>query len=77
MESVGQQASSAVTGTAVEEHLDEGLFQQFMAKNPIWDFYSLTKEQYVAKGRDDKIELMRKYYYEMKNGEHCLFSFFV
>ena len=62
MESVGQQASSAVTGTAVEEHFDEGLFQQFMAKNPIWDFYSLTKEQYVAKGRDDKIELMRKYY---------------
>ena len=68
LESVDQQASSAVAGTVVEEQFDEGLFQQFMAKNPIWDFHSLTKEQYVAKGRDDKIELMRKYYYEMKNG---------
>ena len=59
LESVDQQASSAVAGTAVEEQFDEGLFQQFMAKSPIWDFHSLTKVQYIAKGRDDKIELMR------------------
>ena len=77
LESVDQQASSAVAGAVVEEQFDEGLFQQFMAKIPIWDFHSLTMEQYIAKGRDDKIRLMRKYYYEIKNGEHCLFSFFV
>ena len=48
--------------TAVKEQFDEGLFQQFMAKSPIWDFHSLTKEQYLAKGRDQKLELMENYY---------------
>ena len=59
LESVDQQASSAALNTAVEEQLDEGLFQQFMTKNLVWDFHSLTKEQYLAKGRDKKLELMK------------------
>ena len=61
LESVDQQASSAAVNTAVEGKFDEGLFQQFMAKNPVWDFHSLTKEQYLAKGRDEKLELMVNY----------------
>ena len=62
LESVDQQASSAVADIAVKEQFDEGLFQQFMAKNPIWDFHSLTKEQYLAKGRDQKLELKKNDY---------------
>ena len=61
LESVNQQASSAAMNTAVEGKFDEGLFQQFMTKNPVWDFHSLTKEQYLAKGRDEKLELMENY----------------
>ena len=61
LESVDQQASSAAVNTAVEGKFDERLFQQFMAKNPVWDFHSLTKEQYLAKGRDEKLELMVNY----------------
>ena len=76
LESVDQQASSAVAGATVEEQFDEGLFHQFMTKNPIWDFYSLTREQYVAKGRDDKLALMKKCYYDMKNDELLLFFVF-
>ena len=31
-----------------EDEIDEQLFQQFMLKNPIWNFDSLTREQYLA-----------------------------
>ena len=73
LESVNQQASSAAMSTAVKEQFDEGLLQQFMAKNTVWDFHTLTKEQYLAKGRDQKLELMKNYYYTMKNDEPLLF----
>ena len=43
-ETVDHQSSSAVIGAAAEEQFDEGLFQQFMARNPVWDFHSLSKE---------------------------------
>ena len=58
LESVDQQASSAAMNliAVTKEQFDEGLFQHFMAKNPVWDFHSLTKEQYLAKGRDQKLE---------------------
>ena len=75
LEAVDQQASSAASTAAAEEQLDEALFQQFMSKNPVWDFHSLSKEQYMAKGRDDKLALTRQYYYEMKNGEQRSFLF--
>ena len=73
LESVNQQASSVAMSTAVKEQFDEGLLQQFMAKNTVWDFHTLTKEQYLAKGRDQKLELMKNYYYTMKNDEPLLF----
>ena len=76
LESVDQQASSAALSTALEKQFDEGLFQKFMAKNPVQDSHSLTKEQYLAKGRDEKLELMKNYY-TMKNGEPLLFLSFL
>ena len=75
LEPVDQQASSAVVGPAAEEQFDERLFHQFMAKTPIWDFHCLTREQYVAKVRDDKLSLTKKYYYDMKNAELLFFVF--
>ena len=74
METVGQQASSTVNAAA-EEPFDEGLFQQFMKKkkNPFWDFHSLTREQYLSKNKDQKIDLMNSYYSSMKNGEIRLY----
>ena len=74
LESANQQASLAVA--AAEEQFDERLFQQFMEKNPIWDFPSLSQEEYVAKGGEEKLLLIKKYYNDMKNGE-LLFFFFV
>ena len=77
LESVDQQASWAAMNTVVEEQFDEGLFQQFMSKNSAWDFHSMTKEQYLAKSKDQKSELIKNYYCTMKNDEpffyFCLF----
>ena len=71
LESADHQASSAVA--AAEEQFDERLFQQFMEKNPIWDFHSLSKEKYVSKGREEKLSLIKKYYHDMINGQLLLF----
>ena len=77
LEAVDQQASLAVVGAAAVKQFDEGLFQQFMARNHVWNFNSLTKEQYIAKGREDRLVLIRQYYYEMKNGKRLDFFLFV
>ena len=74
MESANQQASLAVA--AAEEQFDERMFQQFTEKNPIWDFHSLSKEEYVAKGREEKLLLIKRYYDDMKNGELLFFFLF-
>ena len=76
LETVNQQASSTVIAAA-EESFDEGLIQQFMKKNLIQDFYSLTREQYLSKPKDQKTDLINSYYYSMKNGEIHLYFFFV
>ena len=73
LETVNQQASSTVVAAA-EEPFDEGLLQQFMKKNSIWYFHSLTREKYLSKTKDQKLNLMNCYHYSMKNGEiHLLF----
>lgn len=52
-----------------EDKIDEQLFQRFMLKNPIWDFHSLTREQYLALSKENKVELIKSYDNSMKNGE--------
>ena len=42
LEVADQQASSA---TSIVE-FDEKLFQQFMTKNPVWDFHSISRDDY-------------------------------
>ena len=61
LEAVDQEAPLAASTAAAEEQLDEALFQQFMSKNPAWDFHLLSKEQYMAKGWDYKLALIRQY----------------
>ena len=37
---------------------DEKLFQQFMSKHPVWDFYSLSRDDYLRKSKADKEQLV-------------------
>ena len=46
-------------------------------KNPIWSFYSMPKDGYLSKSKEERVSLILKYYSEMENGENSIFSFCV
>ena len=48
---------------------DEKLFQQFISKNPLWDFHCITQEEYLQKTKSEKEQLLSSYYVQMKNSE--------
>ena len=48
---------------------DENLFQQFVCKNPLWDYHCMTQEEYLQKTKSEKEQLLSTYYINMKNGE--------
>ena len=48
---------------------DENLFQQFMSKNPLWDYHCMAQEEYLQKTKSEKEQLLSTYYIHMKKGE--------
>ena len=72
MEVADQQASSAMS--VADFH--ENLFQQFMNKNPVWDFHCISRDEYLHKSQADKEQLVLQYYNKMKIGEQITFNIF-
>ena len=68
LEVADQQASPAVSTTSVAD-LDENLFQQFMGKNPFWDFHCISRDYYLRKSNTGKEQLVLQYYNKMEIGE--------
>ena len=62
------QHASKITGS--EEEIDQSHFLEFMDKNPVWYFYSMSKDEYLSKSREEKVSLISKYYNEMKSGDN-------
>ena len=62
------QASQSNSATSAAD-FDENLFQQFMLKNPVWDFHCISRDEYLQRSRVDKEQLLLKYYNQMKVGE--------
>ena len=62
------QASQSNSATSAAD-FDENLFQQFMLKNPVWDFHFITRDEYLQRSRADKEQLLLKYYNQMKMWE--------
>ena len=67
--------------SSAEENFDESLFVEFMKKVPIWEFYCITKQAYLAMSEQEKRERISKYYSDMKIrhiavGEFHLIFFF-
>ena len=61
----------------VSDEFDEKLFVEFMKKITIWDFFGISKEQYLAIPEQEKRVKISQYYSDMKSkstGE--LFFFF-
>ena len=83
MDSLMKAAENFVEKTSsAEENFDESLFVEFLKKVPIWEFYCITKQAYLAMSEQEKRERISKYYSDMKirhvaMGEFHLISFFV
>ena len=67
MEKLLYMVEQVVSSSTQEDKIDEQLFQQFMLKNPIWDFHFLTREQQLALLNEKKVELMKSYYNSLKS----------
>ena len=50
-------------------YFDQNLFQQFMLKNLIWDFYSISRDDYLQKSKADKKQRLLNYYNNMQKSE--------
>ena len=68
-----KQASSSMTIV----DFDENLFQQFMSKNPVWDFHAISRDDYLRKSKAVKAQLLLIYYKQMKIGEEYIFYCFL
>ena len=51
----------------VEEAFDENLFIEFMKKVAIWDYFAISKQNYLVMSEKEKRERISKYYSEMKS----------
>ena len=61
----------------VANEFDEKLFLEFMKQITIWDFYGISKEQYLAMSEQEKRLKISDYYSNMKSkgSGKFLFSF--
>ena len=40
------------------DQIDQKIMEYFLAKTSVWDFYEITKEEYMNKSDDDKKSLI-------------------
>ena len=45
--------------------MDENLFKESLQKNSVWDYHSMSRDEYTTKGVSEKEILIIKYYNEM------------
>ena len=62
-----QQASQSNSATSADD-FDQNLFQEFMIKNPVWDFHCISRDEYLQTSKSDKEKYLLKYYNQMKTG---------
>ena len=51
--------------SVVEDKIDKKLLVQFMNKITVWDYNSMSKENYLALTRDQNKKIIRDYYSDM------------
>ena len=47
------------------DQIDQNLFKEFLTKTCVWDFYEMSREEYLNKDYIQKQSLILKYYNEM------------
>ena len=51
----------------VNDDFDEKTFLQFMKQVAIWEYFNLSKDDYLALSEPEKRVKISQYYYEMKS----------
>ena len=55
------------------DQTNQDILQEFLAKTSVWDFYEITREEYMNKSDNDKKYLIVKYFKYMSAGKLLLF----
>ena len=55
--------------TTTFNQIDHNIFREFLAKSTVWDFYEMSKEEYLNKDDIKKQSLIIKFYNEMVKGK--------
>ena len=50
------------------EQINQEKMQEFLSKLAMWDFYEMTREEYMNKSADDKKLVVLKYYNDLLSG---------
>ena len=58
------------------DQIDQNLFQELLAKSSVWDFYEISKEEYMNKDDSEKKSLIIKFYNHMVKGKAWLFGIY-
>ena len=61
----------------VQEHIDENLFCEFMKNVTVWEYASISGENYLALAQDEKENFIRRYYSDMKSRSSRKIFYFV
>ena len=71
MEIANQQASqnSTSTTTTTTTAVNPKKFNSFMKQNSIWNFYEISKSDYLMMPENEKIQLIDRYYKHMNDGK--------
>ena len=80
MDSLIKAAENFEQVTNIEETLDESLFLEYMRKVPIWDFFCVSKQDYLKMAEEEKRKKISQYYSAMQSrhvpdGELNIFFF--
>ena len=59
------------------DQIDQHLFQELLAKSSVWDFYEISKEEYMNKDDSEKKSLIIKFYNHMVKDKAWLFVSFL
>ena len=55
--------------TTIFNQIDYNIFKEFLAKSTVWDFYEMSKEEYLNKDDIQKQPLIIKFYNELVKGK--------
>ena len=55
------------------DQIDQDFFQELLVKTSVWDFYEITREEYISKSDNEKKSLIIRFYNYMLKGKFFLF----